>query len=316
MKKILKKIFALTLPAVLFAAGMANAYTYINDPANGEKNVYVIFNETFNQNLSSSDELYTLRGLPDGQDNWWELTDPNGLVKFVVRYAGYGQELGIWVNGTYQPVVTNIQSGESGNIDVGIYVDTSFAFVDKVSPSSDTTYFWYSAGTLNPIQDGVDHFFAFDVTYLYNLKYLENVKKAWLIAFEDYPGGFDFDYNDLVALVAEVQPTAIELSLFAVSPSNKKVILTWTTESEVDNAGFNLYRSESEDGEYVKVNASLIPAEGSPTQGASYQFIDEGVKNRTTYYYKLEDIDIYGKSTVHGPVNATPKRMYSIEERD
>jgi hypothetical protein len=58
----------------------------------------------------------------------------------------------------------------------------------------------------------------------------------------------------------------------------------------------------------VKINASLIPAEGSATQGASYQFIDKNVKNRTTYYYKLEDIDLNGTSTMHGPVSATPRR--------
>ena len=49
---------------------------------------------------------------------------------------------------------------------------------------------------------------------------------------------------------------------------------------------------ESEDGEYSKINESLIPAEGSSTQGASYEYIDTRVQNRKTYYYKLEDIDL------------------------
>jgi hypothetical protein len=60
----------------------------------------------------------------------------------------------------------------------------------------------------------------------------------------------------------------------------------------------------------VKINSSLIPAHGSPTQGAIYQFIDEGVKNRTIYYYKLEDIDLNGTSTMHGPVSVTPRMVY------
>ena len=104
-------------------------------------------------------------------------------------------------------------------------------------------------------------------------------------------------------------PTVIKLSSFTATKSYRKVILSWITESEIDNAGFNLYRAESEDGEYVKINPSLIPAEGSPTQGASYQYVDENVKNRTTYYYKLEDIDLNGTSTMHGPVSVTPRRM-------
>jgi len=194
-------------------------------------------------------------------------------------------------------------------------VNTDFAFVDKATAYDNTNLFWYSADILNPIQDNVDHFYAFDVTDLYNIKYYDSVDKAWLIAFEDKVDGGDFDYNDLVSLVAEVQPTAIELSLFAAIPSNKKVIITWITESEIDNAGFNLYRSESEDGEYVKVNATLIPSEGSPTQGASYQFIDDGLKNRTTYYYTLEDIDLNGTSTFNGPLSATPSVISGIQKK-
>ena len=68
--------------------------------------------------------------------------------------------------------------------------------------------------------------------------------------------------------------TLIALSSFTATPKNKEVILEWKTESEIDNAGFNLYRSESENGEYMKINTSLIPAQGSSTQGASYEFID------------------------------------------
>ena len=103
-----------------------------------------------------------------------------------------------------------------------------------------------------------------------------------------------------------------ELSSFTATPKAGKVILQWTTESETDNAGFNLYRSESEDGEYIKINDSLIPAQGSSTQGASYEFIDNDVKNRKTYYYKLEDIDLNGTSTMHGPVSATPRWIFGI----
>ena len=82
---------------------------------------------------------------------------------------------------------------------------------------------------------------------------------------------------------------------------------------EIRNAGFNLYRSGSRDGEYIQINDFLIPAEGSPSEGATYQFVDENVKNRNTYYYKLEDIDLYGKSTIHGPVGAVPRMIYGIE---
>jgi hypothetical protein len=107
-------------------------------------------------------------------------------------------------------------------------------------------------------------------------------------------------------------PTLISLSFFDASSKANKVILEWLTESEIDNAGFNLYRSDNENGEYININNSLITAKGSSTEGASYEFIDTNVQNRKTYYYKLEDIDLSGKSTMHGPVKATPRWIFGI----
>jgi len=100
--------------------------------------------------------------------------------------------------------------------------------------------------------------------------------------------------------------TLVELVSFTAQPLHRAVRLTWSTASEIDNAGFNLYRAESEDGPYVKVNDALISAEGSSVQGASYEFINKNLKNRKTYYYKLEDVDGSGQSTFHGPVSAKP----------
>ncbi len=104
--------------------------------------------------------------------------------------------------------------------------------------------------------------------------------------------------------------TLISLSSFTATPFSKEVVLEWTTASEIDNAGFNLYRAESENGEYVKINDELITARGSSTEGASYEFADDGLQNRNTYYYKLEDVDFDGQSTFHVPKKATPRWIY------
>lgn len=109
-------------------------------------------------------------------------------------------------------------------------------------------------------------------------------------------------------------PTLVELSSLNATASNMQVTITWVTESEIDNVGFNLYRAESTDGDYIKINDSLIPAEGSPSEGAVYTFVDDDVKNRKTYYYKLEDVDLAGTSTLHGPVSATPQVFRGIQK--
>ncbi len=96
--------------------------------------------------------------------------------------------------------------------------------------------------------------------------------------------------------------TVITLASFTASTLQNGVILKWEkTASETGNAGFNIWRSEEVAGEYIKINDSLIPAEVSDYQ---YSFTDDAAVTGKTYYYKLEDIDLNGTSTFHGPVLA------------
>ncbi|MBM2835504.1 MAG: hypothetical protein HW406_2665, partial [Candidatus Brocadiaceae bacterium] len=96
-------------------------------------------------------------------------------------------------------------------------------------------------------------------------------------------------------------PTAVSLVNFKAKVNGDgSVTLAWETASEVDNAGFNIYRSKRTDGTYKKVNGKLIPAQGGGSLGASYSY--EDTPGKGTFYYKLEDEDTYGVSTMHGPV--------------
>jgi len=100
------------------------------------------------------------------------------------------------------------------------------------------------------------------------------------------------------------EPTAITLASFTAEPDAGGVTLAWETAAEIDNAGFNLYRAAAPDGPYTKVNSALIAAQGSPASGASYSFVDEGLAPGT-YTYKLEDVDLNGVATLHGPFSTT-----------
>lgn len=67
--------------------------------------------------------------------------------------------------------------------------------------------------------------------------------------------------------------------------------ITWNTETEIETAGFHLYRSQSPDGDFVQVTDRMILAKGDALSGASYTFIDEEVKPGQTYYYLVEEIE-------------------------
>ena len=80
------------------------------------------------------------------------------------------------------------------------------------------------------------------------------------------------------------------------------VFVEWATESEVDTAGFNVYRSESAEGPYTRINYELVPASPDPILGGRYVYTDTNVVAGQTYYYKLEDVELGGATALHGPI--------------
>ena len=91
--------------------------------------------------------------------------------------------------------------------------------------------------------------------------------------------------------------TSVELdSLSATVRDDDSVSIDWETVSEDNNAGFNVYRSDAADGELTKVNTAMIAANG---QGSSYSISDN--PGAGTWWYTLEDIDMDGTRTSHGP---------------
>ena len=47
---------------------------------------------------------------------------------------------------------------------------------------------------------------------------------------------------------------------------------------------------------------------GSPL-GATYAFLDESATGGSTYFYWLEDVDIQGAATLHGPVSVEARPL-------
>ena len=113
----------------------------------------------------------------------------------------------------------------------------------------------------------------------------------------DRPDGENRDFG----FVQEVTP--IELGDFDAVHMPGGVLVTWETLLELENLGFNVYRSDSEDGERTQVNAQLIPGQGTG-HGDVYELFDATAGAGVTYYYWLEDIDWGFKATVHGPAVA------------
>lgn len=73
------------------------------------------------------------------------------------------------------------------------------------------------------------------------------------------------------------------------------IVIQWTTQSEVDNAGFNILRSQTKTGEFKVVNAQLIPGAGTKAESTTYTWTDATAKPNVVYYYQIEDVSLAGE---------------------
>ena len=93
------------------------------------------------------------------------------------------------------------------------------------------------------------------------------------------------------------QPLPVELSYFRPTLENGKVTIQWTTESELDNAGFNILRSETRNGEFTQVNEQMIQGKGTTAERTTYKWVDTTAKPGVVYYYQIEDVSFAGEHT-------------------
>jgi len=109
---------------------------------------------------------------------------------------------------------------------------------------------------------------------------------------------------------ATCDPTEVDLLSFTATPDRPGGIVTlaWTTASEINNLGFNLYRATAPDGERTLINPELIASQApGGVGGATYTYIDPivGKDRSAAYYYWLESVDFYDGKSLEGPVEAS-----------
>ncbi len=101
----------------------------------------------------------------------------------------------------------------------------------------------------------------------------------------------------LLSLAGEVAASELATIGVAQERPGQPIVIRWSTETEVNTAGFNVYRAESEDGPWTKINTALIPGSPDPIRGGSYEFTDSDVLAGVTYWYELEEIELGGQAT-------------------
>ncbi|HEX8650886.1 MAG TPA: C25 family cysteine peptidase [Pyrinomonadaceae bacterium] len=102
-------------------------------------------------------------------------------------------------------------------------------------------------------------------------------------------------------------PTLVKLRAFDATSENGQVMLRWQSGYEVDNLGYNLYREQN--GQRTRVTRSMIAGSAllaGPrtvlTAGQPYTWFDRLPAGGASVAYYLEDVDLNGKRTLHGPI--------------
>ena len=125
---------------------------------------------------------------------------------------------------------------------------------------------------------------------------------AWVRASQADFGGFfvrhtwygnESDFGTPANRAGQILP--VNLSHFRPALEDGEVVIRWTTESELDNAGFNILRSDTRTGEYKQVNAELIQGHGTTGERSTYKWVDASAKPGVVYYYQIEDVSFAGE---------------------
>lgn len=93
-------------------------------------------------------------------------------------------------------------------------------------------------------------------------------------------------------------------------PSEQRIANTprWATASEVDNFGYDVFRGDSEEGPFVKLNASPLLGAGTTDETTKYEFRDDTIDPCKDYWYYVESISTRGAREKFTPVFKAPAK--------
>jgi len=103
-------------------------------------------------------------------------------------------------------------------------------------------------------------------------------------------------------------------TMYTEVSSEKGVTIHWSTESEVNAAGFNVWRRDPNEVDYKPITTEIIPSLGTGSAGNHYTYSDIHVKEGNLYTYLIEEVSLSGAREFFGPivvmgVNVIPQKF-------
>ena len=107
-----------------------------------------------------------------------------------------------------------------------------------------------------------------------------------------------YGHRDDIATPGFRQGGSLPVSLASFRPVRNDagaVVIKWITASELNNAGFNILRSQQRKGEFKVINPKMIAGAGTTSERNIYTFTDTTANPNVVYYYQIEDVSFDGR---------------------
>ena len=78
--------------------------------------------------------------------------------------------------------------------------------------------------------------------------------------------------------------------------------IKWSTASEVENFGYDVFRGDKEEGPFTRLNAKTIAGAGTVDEPRAYQYVDATIEAGKAYWYYVESISLAGVREKFTPV--------------
>ncbi len=187
-----------------------------------------------------------------------------------------------------------------------------------------STYYWQIGTTL----DSYDANITFDASNLSGISDINNLRilsrKISGADWEIY-SNYSISNGNIIANNAtefgewvlastdSSNPVPVELTSFTSSVENSKVILNWSTATEINNHGFQIQRAKAKDEEWKKIE--FLKGAGNSTSPIAYKYEDKNLAPGK-YKYRLKQIDYDGNYKISKVVEAEIKapQFFSLEQ--
>lgn len=153
------------------------------------------------------------------------------------------------------------------------------------------------------------------------IQYTINGATSEIIWYSGRPNYYVTDSGDIERTGSELEiPSILQdislpvcLTAFEAIIKDRSVHLNWITASEINNLGFELYKSIGSDSTFLMISSFRdnpdLEGLGNSSVGKDYNFTDEDVFVGQTYWYKLSDISYTGDKNVHSSLCVTLKSV-------